>query len=531
MDGMHGKLLPICCRKLPFAFLFASVQVRRYDVGAGTGLRFAILGALAASRDGVALDLGPAKQLAVLGVLLLNANRPVPTSQIVDAVWGEEPPENGANAVQKYVAGLRRVLEPDGDARSPTHPLTRTPAGYLLSVEPGCLDVEEFRERLRGAEAARLAGQLAAAAAMVRTALDLWRADPFAGLPGPVFDGARRQLADAHAEAWETWAEVELAAGRQHSLVPELLRLVADHPLRERLRAQLMLALYRSGRQAEALAAFQEARAFLVDRFGVEPGERLRAVHAEILRDPPGPLPPPLPTPPPPLPAPPLPAPPQPALTGAAGDRGHALEVPPQRPTAGRLAAWCVPVALTVLSVGLATFLVVGWHAVRRRSWSLAGYAAGYLALIVIFLTTANGPVSWLAGIAALVNLVGGGVHAALLGPVPAWKQRIRREQALLLLRHDPAMAHDLRIGRPDLPRAYDDGGLVDINSAPERTIAALPGITPEQAHQIVAYRQARGCFARVGELAEIGLLPRRLRYGARATLIAIPPLPAPVIA
>jgi DNA-binding SARP family transcriptional activator len=230
------------------------------------------------------LDLGPTKQRAVLAVLLLNANKPVSTTQIIDSVWQDDPPENGANVVQKYIAGLRRVLEPERSPRTPGQMLTFTPAGYELSVTSGGLDADAFHERVRRARAEWLDGRLAPAAAELRSALALWRAEALAGLSGPVFDSARDRLTEARASALEAWAEVELEQGGHAALVPELARLVADYPLREQLRYFQMLALYRCGRQAEALAAYREARAYLSDEFGVEPGERLQQLHQRILR-------------------------------------------------------------------------------------------------------------------------------------------------------------------------------------------------------------------------------------------------------
>jgi DNA-binding winged helix-turn-helix (wHTH) protein len=114
----------------------------------GTALRFEILGPLRAWREDTELDLGPGKQRAVLAVLLLNANRPTPTSRIIDAVWGDLPPENGVNVVQKYVAGLRRILEPGRSPRTPGQLLTWTEAGYTLHVPPGGLDTDVFREHV-----------------------------------------------------------------------------------------------------------------------------------------------------------------------------------------------------------------------------------------------------------------------------------------------------------------------------------------------------------------------------------------------
>ena len=152
---------------------------------------FEILGDVRALRGGAALDLGPAKQRAVLAVLLLTVGRPVPVHQIVDAVWGDDPPENGANVVQKYVAGLRRVLEPDRSPRTPGELLALTGAGYVLRAEPGAVDAERFETALATASVQRKAGRYAEAAETLRQALGLWRGEALALLePIPGGDAA-----------------------------------------------------------------------------------------------------------------------------------------------------------------------------------------------------------------------------------------------------------------------------------------------------------------------------------------------------
>jgi DNA-binding SARP family transcriptional activator len=175
------------------------------DSRAAAPLRFEILGEVRVLRAGTAVDLGPAKQRAVLAVLLVQAGRPVPTHQIVDAVWGDDPPENGVNVVQKYVAGLRRVLDPDRAPRTPGELIALTGNGYLLRVAGGALDAEEFTTAVNRAATERTAGRLVEAAEILRKALALWRGDALAGLTGPVFEAARARLADAHASAWERW--------------------------------------------------------------------------------------------------------------------------------------------------------------------------------------------------------------------------------------------------------------------------------------------------------------------------------------
>ncbi len=254
------------------------------DLVDGSALRYVLLGPLRARLGVRELDLGPAKQRAVLAVLLLNANRPVATTQIVNAVWGTEPPANGANVVQKYIAGLRRVLEPARSPRAPGELLTRTDAGYQLQVPPGGLDTDEFEAWLARARTARAEGELGDAADALGSALALSRSMPLAGLTGAYFDASREHLLERRGAAQESWAEVELERGYHGLVATELGRLVGEFPLRERLRALLMLALYRCGRQAEALAVYRDARAFLSEEFGVEPGEQLQEMQQRILR-------------------------------------------------------------------------------------------------------------------------------------------------------------------------------------------------------------------------------------------------------
>ncbi|RLP92348.1 AfsR/SARP family transcriptional regulator, partial [Micromonospora sp. CV4] len=255
-------------------------------------LRFEILGPQRAWYGDRDVDLGPGKQRAVLAVLLLAGGRPVTTAQVVDAVWPEEPPANGANVVQKYVAGLRRVLEPERPPRSPGQVLTLTDAGYQLRVGPEAVDATRFERGIRRAERLRAEGRAAEAVTELKAALELWRGDPFTGFTGLFFDSARQRWIELRATALESWADLELRLGRQRELVGELKELAAEFPLRERLRHQLMLALYRSGRQAEALAAYREFRGLLRDEYGIEPGDALQDLHRRVLRADPALLPP-----------------------------------------------------------------------------------------------------------------------------------------------------------------------------------------------------------------------------------------------
>lgn len=239
-------------------------------------LQFKLLGPLEASRDGVGIDLGPRKQRAVLALLLLSANRVLPTERLIDDLWGDSPPETARSALQVYIAGLRKALGTDGAA------LRTHPPGYVLDLEPGVLDLDRFIE-LRAA--ARSCGDDERRAALLHEALALWRDTPLAELrTEPFSTAAAAQLEQLRLGALEERIEADLAVGRHDGLVPELETLVAEHPYRERLRGQLMLALYRSGRQAEALETYQAGRRVLNEDLGLRPGKGLRELEAAILR-------------------------------------------------------------------------------------------------------------------------------------------------------------------------------------------------------------------------------------------------------
>jgi DNA-binding SARP family transcriptional activator len=226
-------------------------------------VEFRVLGPLEVVEGGRALELGGLKQRALLACLLLDANRVVSTDRLVDALWEDDPPETARKALQVYVSQLRKLVGPGR--------LLTKPPGYLLRVEEGELDLERF-ERLVGA------GEYADASA-------LWRGPPFAEFPRAGFAQADiARLEELRLSSLEEHLHDDLAAGRHTELVGELEGLVRVWPLRERLRAQLMLALYRSGRHAEALDTYQDGRRRLVDELGIEPSRELRDLQQAILR-------------------------------------------------------------------------------------------------------------------------------------------------------------------------------------------------------------------------------------------------------
>jgi predicted ATPase/DNA-binding SARP family transcriptional activator len=238
--------------------------------------QFGLLGPLTVSIDGEPVSLGGQKRRALLAALLLEANRVVSRDRLIDALWGEEPPDTARNTLQVYVSQLRKLL-PEGL-------LETTAQGYRLGVDPSAIDVFEFIRLSQAGRSALTIGDAAGAAETLREALELWRGAALADLAWEPFAQAEVvRLEELRLAASEDRIDAELALGRHGQLVGELERLVAEHPLRERLRGQLMLALYRSGRQADALAVYQRARRTLVDELGIEPGESLRKLERAIL--------------------------------------------------------------------------------------------------------------------------------------------------------------------------------------------------------------------------------------------------------
>ena len=251
----------------------------------GVAVEFRILGPLEVlDGHGRPLALGGAKQRALLAVLLLHAGEVVSAPRLVDELWGEEPPETARGVVQVYVANLRKALEPGRAKRTASSLLRTQPPGYLLDLDGHALDLDRFARLVQQGSAALAAGQAAEAADQLRGALKLWRGPALGDVALLGRDeGAVAELEERRLGALEERIQADLALARHREVVGELEALVAAHPLRERLWAQLMLALYRSGRQADALAAFQRARDRLVEELGVDPGAELRELEAQVL--------------------------------------------------------------------------------------------------------------------------------------------------------------------------------------------------------------------------------------------------------
>ncbi|HEX3780208.1 MAG TPA: BTAD domain-containing putative transcriptional regulator [Pseudonocardiaceae bacterium] len=242
-----------------------------------------VLGPIRARFGDQEIALGPARQRAVFAVLAMRANRVVSRKELIEAVWGDAPPASAQGSVYTYICGLRRSLEPRRSRWSPGDLLTGDRVGYVLRLAPGALDAERFDE-LRHQAHGRLEGHDPARAVEdLNAALALWRGNALSGVPGPFAETVRERLGELRLVTTESWGAAMLAAGGQPELATELASLVRAYPLRESLRASLMVALYWSGRHVEALEVFREARRALVNELGIEPGPALRKVHEQIL--------------------------------------------------------------------------------------------------------------------------------------------------------------------------------------------------------------------------------------------------------
>jgi DNA-binding SARP family transcriptional activator len=248
-------------------------------------VEFRILGSLEVAEEGRTVRVARGKQGALLTILLLHANETVSRDRLIEELWAGEPPESARTALHYHVSRLRKALA-DGSSQ----PLLVTHgSGYEIRIEPDQLDLGRFERRVDEARAAREAGDPATASALLREALDLWRGPPLADVAyEPFAQTAIGRLEELRLSALEDWVGAELAVGHHDRLIGTLEELVSNHPLRERLRGQLILALYRSGRQSEALEQYRQTRSVLVDELGIEPSAQLQQLERAILTQDPG---------------------------------------------------------------------------------------------------------------------------------------------------------------------------------------------------------------------------------------------------
>ncbi|MGP3999348.1 BTAD domain-containing putative transcriptional regulator [Streptomyces sp. 8N706] len=247
-------------------------------------MRYRILGPLGLWRDGRQIPLAPAKWRMLLAVLLCDANQVVSTDRLVEELWGARPPSSVSKLLQGYVSRVRRALGDESGHVLVTHVHGYRAHGYRLVVGPDEVDAHRFMELIKqgGQELDR--GSAGTAAARLGEALDLWHDAPFADVPPtPAVEAEATRLAACRTQARELSIEARLRLGRHEAVLDELQALVAGHPLREGLRGQLMLALYRSGRQADALSAYRDLRRHLSEELAIEPGPSLQELHQRIL--------------------------------------------------------------------------------------------------------------------------------------------------------------------------------------------------------------------------------------------------------
>jgi DNA-binding SARP family transcriptional activator len=242
-------------------------------------VEFRILGPLEISAGTERVELGGTRQQIVLAALLLSANRMVTIDRLVEAIYGEDPPPTARMQAQISISSLRQLFASHGRAAV----IATRAHGYEIQVSAEKLDAQRFTQLLAAGVAAREAGQADRAVASYRDALRLWRGPALDGMESQLLRAAARRLDEQRIAAFEDRITLELELGRHHELVGELTELAAEYPLRERLRGQLMLALYRCDRTAEALAVYRETRRIMIDELGIEPGERLRQIEQAIL--------------------------------------------------------------------------------------------------------------------------------------------------------------------------------------------------------------------------------------------------------
>lgn len=244
-------------------------------------MRFRVLGSLEAEADGVVLRLGTPFQHKLFAALLLDAGRVVPLARLMDVLWDDEPPATGAKQVRNAVSRLRTLLAVVG-ARGL---ISTDGSGYRLALVNDEFDAREFQSAAASARRAAAAGRTGEAARLLRYALNLWRGPFLAGMSGRLIESAAASWNESRLAAAEAYYDHQLAMSQHAEVVCELAALVAEHPLREKPVGQLMLALYRCGRQADALAWYGRTRTLLADELGLDPGGALQRLHQQILAD------------------------------------------------------------------------------------------------------------------------------------------------------------------------------------------------------------------------------------------------------
>ncbi|MFI0901596.1 BTAD domain-containing putative transcriptional regulator [Streptomyces sp. NPDC020983] len=258
----------------PSSSSFTRADTTPADTSQPKGFRFQVLGPVRAWRDGEQINTGAPQQRALLAVLLLRGGRTATAAELLDALWGDSPPNTALAALRSYAFRLRKALG--------SQTLVTDSGGYAIRIPVEALDATRVEQLVGEAEKIRQSDPAQARELLV-SALDMWNGEPLAGLPGPYAETQRVQLAEWHLGLIEARLELDLELGAHAEAVSELTAVTVEHPLRERLRALLMLALYRSGRQAEALGVYADTRRLLADELGIDPSAELTELHQRIL--------------------------------------------------------------------------------------------------------------------------------------------------------------------------------------------------------------------------------------------------------
>jgi DNA-binding SARP family transcriptional activator len=250
-------------------------------------MRFLILGPLEVRVGDRPIPVSSPRRRALLACLILHPNQIFSVDYLIDDLWGRRAPATARNVIQGHVASLRKLLQGEGGKQPAASRLSTSPPGYVLHIEPGELDLYGFEDLLSRARQARASGDLKAAADGFHAALALWRGPALVDVHNTLLNSslpaATVRLEELRLTALEERLEIDLALGRHAELIGELRSLIASQPLRERLHGQLITALYRSGRQTEALQAYQDARRMLLEEFGLEPSLALQQLQRDIL--------------------------------------------------------------------------------------------------------------------------------------------------------------------------------------------------------------------------------------------------------
>jgi DNA-binding SARP family transcriptional activator/predicted negative regulator of RcsB-dependent stress response len=481
-------------------------------------MQFRLLGPLEVWAGDERIDLGGAKQRALLALLLLNANRTVRRAQVIDWLWDLEPPRTAQDLVHEYVSRLRRALRRCTGEPS-TQRLWTQPSGYLLEVGPDELDLDRFERLVEQAQQGMAAHDLQLAAGTLRQALELWRGSALANLPPSLaVDAESARLEEARLVALEERLEIDLRLGQHAQLVGELEALVAFYPDRERLRHQLMLALYRSGQRAKALIVYRDTRQMLVEELGLEPSLALQELERAILRADPA-LEPVVPT------------------AGATLDKARRLRGPCQLPPdiddfTGRQAA--VAQVQELLEEDQATAIVISAIAgkagvgktalaVRVAHRLRPRFADGQLYVNLRGAEAqALNPADVLAGFLRALGVEGAAIAEGLEERVQQFRTRLTDRRVLVVLDN----AADEAQVRPLLPASQGCAALVTSRASLSGLEAAHPlcldVLDPDQAVQLLAKLAGPGRVAAEPEAAAAivrlcGWLPLAVRIaGAR---------------